>query len=111
MEYLMWLLVLSLALSLGFRESGIVSTPKRVMVAIRGVGLSLTVPLARSGPLRPSPEYLDALVTEANNRFRLNEAKLERLYQAVRETLFVPVDSEPHQGDNYQSVEIFQYKV
>ena len=93
--------LLSLALSLGFRESGIVSTPKRVMVAIRGVGLSLTVPLARSGPLRPSPEYLDALVTEANNRFRLNEAKLERLYQAVRETLFVPVDSEPHQGDNY----------
>lgn len=82
--------LLSMALALGFRESGIVSTSKRATVAIRGVGLSLSVPLARRGPLRPSEDFVVALVGEANQRFVANEDKLQRLYELVERELFVP---------------------
>jgi len=86
--------LLSLALSLGFRESGIVATAKRVTVAIRGVGLSLTVPLARRGALRPSDAYVVALVEEANQRFVTNETKLRRLFEMVEMELFVPTTAD-----------------
>ena len=43
--------LLSLALHLGFRESGLVVTQHRVTVAIRGHSLALCVPIARNGSL------------------------------------------------------------
>jgi tRNA wybutosine-synthesizing protein 3 len=82
--------LLSLALELGFRESGLVVTPHRVTVAIRGYSLALCVPLARRGPLRPSNEYLQVLVGQANQRMRANQEKLRRLQQQVQEELFCP---------------------
>ena len=91
--------LLSLALALGFRESGIVSTSKRVTVAIRGVGLGLTVPLGRRGALRPTDDYVVALVREANQRFVANENKLQRLYELVERELFVPKTA-GHGGDD-----------
>lgn len=97
--------LLSLALSLGLRESGIVATSKRVTVAIRGVGLSLTVPLARRGPLRPTEEYVAALVEEANRRFVANETKLRRLYVMVETQLFVPTTAADDSGGMQKSVD------
>ena len=82
--------LLSLALQLGFRESGLVVSSNRVTVAIRGHSLALCVPLARQGPLRPSSEYLEALIQESNARMRTNQEKLTRLYQMVQEKLFRP---------------------
>lgn len=82
--------LLSLALQLGFRESGLIVTQHRVTVAIRSHSLALCVPLARQGPLRPSPAFLEALVKEANVRIQSNQEKLERLYQMVQDVLFRP---------------------
>jgi len=91
--------LLGLALALGFRESGLVLPSKnnnRVTVAIRGMSLALTVPLAFDGPLCPSREYLRALVDQANHRMELNQSKLQRLYHSVRESLFrtAPINSD-----------------
>ena len=86
--------LLSLALQLGFRESGLVVSPHRVTVAIRGHSLALCVPLSRQGPLRPSDAYLEALMQEANQRMRLNQEKLKRLELKIQETLFRPAMSE-----------------
>jgi len=82
--------LLSVALQLGFRESGIVVSSNRVTVAIRTHSLALCVPLARRGPLRPPHAYLGTLVKEANTRMQSNQEKLQRLYGSVQETLFMP---------------------
>jgi tRNA wybutosine-synthesizing protein 3 len=79
---------LSLALQLGFRESGLVVSPTRVTVAIRSHSLSLCVPLAYSGALRPSDDYLVALVEEANQQMKNNMDKLNRLENEIRTLLF-----------------------
>lgn len=80
--------LLALALRLGFRESGLVISQHRVTVAIRSHSLILNVPLARQGPLRPSPAFLESLIKEANLRMQSNQAKLKRLYGAVQGNLF-----------------------
>jgi tRNA wybutosine-synthesizing protein 3 len=80
--------LLSLALQLGFRESGLVVTPSRVTVAIRSHSLALTVPLAYSGPLRPTDEYLIALVEEANQQMKSNLEKMNRLETEIQRVLF-----------------------
>ena len=86
--------LLALALDMGFRESGLVlpttrrNANNRVTVAIRGVSLSLVVPLTFRGPLRPSRAYLKALVHQANRRLKANESKLQRLTTIIKETLF-----------------------
>ncbi len=80
--------LLTIAFNLGFRESGLVVTPKRITVAIRTHSLSLCVPISSSGNLRPTNAYLVELVTEANERFNLNEQKLNALELDVRKNLF-----------------------
>ena len=77
------------------RESGTVITEKRITVALRGYALALTIPLAANGPLRPSNEYLEILIDEANDRFRKNEQNLRKLYQGLEKELF---------GGKYQSI-------
>ena len=54
--------LLTIACNLGFRESGLVVTSKRITVAIRSHSLSLTVPIASSGNLRPDDSYITQLV-------------------------------------------------
>jgi tRNA wybutosine-synthesizing protein 3 len=85
--------LLQLALRLGFRESGLIVTASRITVAIRGYGLTLSVPLALQGPLRTSEEYLVALVGEANRRLRTNITRIQRVYDEVELDLFRPVQS------------------
>ena len=80
--------LLSLALQLGFRESGLVVSQHRVTVAIRGHSLALCVPIARRGSLRPDNDYLSSLVNEANSRMQLNQEKLQRLYETIQESMF-----------------------
>jgi len=70
------------------RESGAMITEKRVTVALRGHALALTVPLAARGPLRPSEEYLEMLVNEANDRFEKNENRMLNLYEGIENELF-----------------------
>lgn len=94
--------LLSLALQLGFRESGIVVTPLRVTVAIRSHSLALTVPLAYSGPLRPTDEYLVALVEEANQKMKSNMEKLNRLETEIKRVLFRDRQTEASSNDNQQ---------
>ncbi|GFH45407.1 hypothetical protein CTEN210_01881 [Chaetoceros tenuissimus] len=90
--------LLKIALDLGFRESGTVITPKRITVAIRSHSLSLTVPLASYGRLRPDNTYLEELVSEANDRFVSNEKKLDRLEKKIRETLFQSTKDHGNEG-------------
>jgi tRNA wybutosine-synthesizing protein 3 len=80
--------LLTLALNLGFRESGTVITTKRITVAIRGYSLALSTPLSSGGPLRPSREYITELVREANERFELNEEKLNNFERQVQHLFF-----------------------
>jgi tRNA wybutosine-synthesizing protein 3 len=79
---------LSLALQLGFRESGLVVTPSRVTIAVRSHSLALTVPLAYSGTLRPPDDYLIALVEEANQQMHSNLKKLNRLESEIKRMFF-----------------------
>lgn len=85
--------LLQLALQLGFRESGLIMTASRITVAIRGYGLTLSVPLALQGPLRTSEQYLVALVGEANRRLRTNLARIQKVYDEIEQNLFRPMQS------------------
>jgi tRNA wybutosine-synthesizing protein 3 len=85
--------LLQLALRLGFRESGLIVTATRITVAIRGYGLTLSVPLALQGPLRTSEEYLVALVAEANRRLRTNITRIQKVHDEIEQELFRPVQS------------------
>jgi tRNA wybutosine-synthesizing protein 3 len=89
--------LLTLALGLGFRESGLVVTETRVTVAIRGYSLAMTMPLAREGSLRPPDDYLIALMQQANLRMRQNQDKLVQLYDKVRDSLFQKICAVPQE--------------
>ena len=80
--------LLTLALENGLRESGTIQTTKRITVAIRSQSLSLCLPLAYNGPLRPNDEYLKSLVDEANSRHELNKQKLLRFTKSIENHLF-----------------------
>ena len=95
--------LLTIACNLGFRESGLVVTSKRITVAIRSHSLSLTVPIASSGNLRPDDSYINQLVQEANERFYRNEKKLNALEEEVKSNLF--------QNDTMQNVETLSFRI
>jgi tRNA wybutosine-synthesizing protein 3 len=90
---------LSLALQLGFRESGLVVTPSRVTIAVRSHSLALTVPLAYSGALRPPDGYLIALVEEANQQMQSNLKKLNRLESEIKQIFFRDKSSNEHRNE------------
>ena len=79
LKYGRWLL--QLVLSLGFRESGMIITDKKCMIAIRSHSLSMQVPIYSSIALPPA--YLHQLVKEANERFQSNHSKLLQLQSAL----------------------------
>ncbi len=90
--------LLTIALNMGFRESGLVVTDKRVTVAIRSHSLSTVTPLFPStnkddesphhSSLCVPPSYLRALVKDANERLEANWKHLDRLYRSIESTLF-----------------------
>jgi len=75
--------LLKLGLELGYRESGIVATSSKIVVALRSMGLALSVPLGfKNTLLYPGDEYLRELVDVANAKMQENHTKLKRLEQA-----------------------------
>ena len=60
--------LLQAALAAGFRESGLVLKPEKVMLAIRTTANSLELPLHLGGRQLVSGDALDALVAHANGR-------------------------------------------
>lgn len=76
-----WLL--QLALSNGFRESGLVlSGSAKTMLAIRTTANSIELPVADAGRQLLDPEYLRFLVDYANAKFEANIRKLDALLSA-----------------------------
>ena len=109
--------LLTIALNLGFRESGLVVTDKRVTVAIRSHSLATATPLfpstivetnietnspstfctspSSSSSLCVPPSFLRALVEDANRRLEANWKLLDRLYRSIESILFEVRSSPP----------------
>lgn len=86
--------LLTIALNLGFRESGLVVTEKRVTVAIRSHSLATATPLFPSSTSNGEASwyvpasYLRALVRDANQRLETNWKHLDKLYRSIESNLF-----------------------
>lgn len=86
-EAAQWLV--SLAISCGFRESGITSaTSKRVIIAIR-CSIRLEVPLGYSERIMVSPEYLTYLVELANEKMGANRKRTDGFLDALLKNGFL----------------------
>ncbi|XP_038981938.1 tRNA wybutosine-synthesizing protein 2/3/4 isoform X2 [Phoenix dactylifera] len=68
--------LVSTAISCGFRESGMTSIQKRIMVAIR-CSIRLEVPLGQIGFIMISPEYVRYLVRIANDKMEANRKRTD----------------------------------
>jgi tRNA wybutosine-synthesizing protein 3 len=75
--------MVSIAISSGFRESGITSAGKRVIVAIR-CSIRLEVPLGTSETVMVSPEYVRYLVGVANEKMEANRKRTEGFLRALQ---------------------------
>ncbi|KAG0481458.1 hypothetical protein HPP92_012316 [Vanilla planifolia] len=76
--------LVSTAISCGFRESGITSIQKRVMVAIR-CSIRLEVPLGQIGLIMVTPEYVRYLVTVANEKMEANRQRTDGFLHVLQE--------------------------
>ncbi|CAI9087185.1 OLC1v1021196C3 [Oldenlandia corymbosa var. corymbosa] len=75
--------LVSLAISCGFRESGITSvSKKRVIIAIR-CSIRMEVPLGNTQKVMVSPEYLDYLIRVANDKMEANKKRTDLLFEAL----------------------------
>lgn len=75
--------LVSLAISCGFRESGITSVnKKRVIVAIR-CSIRLEVPLGDTHKLMVTPEYVEYLVGIANDKMEANRRRTNNFLAAL----------------------------
>ncbi|XP_057415045.1 tRNA wybutosine-synthesizing protein 2/3/4 [Lotus japonicus] len=71
--------LVSLAISSGFRESGITNANKRVIIAIR-CSIRMEVPLGDTHNLMVTPEYVRYLVRVANDKMEANRKRTERFH-------------------------------
>lgn len=78
---------MSLAISCGFRESGVTSVNKRVIIAIR-CSIRLEVPLGDSDRIMVSPEYVRYLVEVANEKMDANRKRSERFFALLQSNGF-----------------------
>ncbi|XAR65643.1 tRNA(Phe) [7-((3-amino-3-carboxypropyl)-4-demethyl)wyosine(37)-N(4)]- methyltransferase [Bertholletia excelsa] len=74
--------LVSLAISCGFRESGITSVNKRVIIAIR-CSIRLEVPLGDSERVLVSSEYVRYLVGIANEKMEANRQRTDSFFNAL----------------------------
>ncbi|KAF5200292.1 tRNA wybutosine-synthesizing protein 2/3/4 [Thalictrum thalictroides] len=74
------------AISCGFRESGITSVHKRVIIAIR-CSIRLEVPLGSIGNMMVSPDYVRYLVSIANEKMEMNRKRTECFLQVLETKL------------------------
>lgn len=71
--------LVSLAISCGFRESGITSVSKRVIVAIR-CSIRLEVPLGEGETVMVTREYVEYLVRVANDKMEANRKRTDLFF-------------------------------
>ncbi|XP_031505706.1 tRNA wybutosine-synthesizing protein 2/3/4 [Nymphaea colorata] len=93
--------LVAMAISCGFRESGISSVSKRIMVAIR-CSIRLEVPLGEMGRMMVSPEYVRYLVGIANEKMAANRKRTDAflgLFTASKG----PADVSPLGNDDKQT--------
>lgn len=74
--------LVSLAISCGFRESGITSVSKRVIIAIR-CSIRLEVPLGDTEKIMVSVEYVKYLVELANEKMEANRKRTDSFLDAL----------------------------
>lgn len=74
------------AISCGFRESGITSIGKRIMVALR-CSIRMEVPVADKGQMLVSRDYIRYLVNLANEKMESNKKRTEHFYRVFKEQL------------------------
>ncbi|KAL6567498.1 hypothetical protein OROGR_001166 [Orobanche gracilis] len=79
--------LVSLAISCGFRESGITSVSKRLIIAVR-CSIRLEVPLGDSQKLMVSPEYVEFLVEAANEKMGANRKRTDLFYNKLIDSGF-----------------------
>ncbi|XP_020630206.1 tRNA wybutosine-synthesizing protein 3 homolog [Orbicella faveolata] len=79
--------MLKVALTSGFKNSGIVIGKKaNVIVAVRSTQ-SLEVPLAHKGELMVSYKYIEFLVNAANKKLEENQTRINRFFENLRQLL------------------------
>lgn len=79
--------LVSLAISCGFRESGITSVSKRVIVAIR-CSIRLEVPLGDGEKVMVPREYVQYLVRVANDKMEANRKRTDLFFEKLLENGF-----------------------
>ncbi|KAK4485080.1 hypothetical protein RD792_007688 [Penstemon davidsonii] len=79
--------LVSLAISCGFRESGITSVSKRVIIAIR-CSIRMEVPLGDSEKIMVSKEYVEYLVEVANEKMGANRKRTDHFHEKLIENWF-----------------------
>ncbi|KAL2339187.1 hypothetical protein Fmac_013633 [Flemingia macrophylla] len=77
--------LVSLAISCGFRESGITSAGKRVIIAIR-CSIRMEVPLGDTSNIMVTPQYVRYLVMLANHKMEANWKRTQRFIQILHST-------------------------
>ncbi|XP_068668114.1 tRNA wybutosine-synthesizing protein 2/3/4 isoform X2 [Aristolochia californica] len=75
--------LVSTAIACGYRESGITSLHKRIMVAIR-CSIRLEVPLGEIGNIMVSPKYLEYLIGIANEKMVANRRRTDGFLQVLQ---------------------------
>ncbi|KAK8470851.1 hypothetical protein PHAVU_003G078700 [Phaseolus vulgaris] len=84
--------LVSLAISCGFRESGITNAKKRVIIAIR-CSIRMEVPLGDTRTVMVTPEYIRYLVRVANDKMEANRKRTQRFFQVIQSTCSLITDN------------------
>ncbi|KAL0542912.1 hypothetical protein IC582_017993 [Cucumis melo] len=78
--------LVSTAISCGFRESGITSASKRVIIAIR-CSIRMEVPLGTSEKIMVTPEYVQYIVNVANEKMVANKKRTDGFLKALQSSI------------------------
>ncbi|KAJ8761812.1 hypothetical protein K2173_004661 [Erythroxylum novogranatense] len=95
--------LVSLAISSGFRESGITSAGKKRVIAGIRCSIRMEVPLGDSDNLLVSQEYVRFLVDVANRKMEANRKRTEGLLTVLRDNGFVGPETTPSENVNVAS--------
>lgn len=74
--------LVTVAIKCGFRESGITSVEKRVIVGIR-CSIRMEVPLGEKGRILASREFVEFLIHVANKKMEANRKRTDGFFQAL----------------------------
>ncbi|KAK7363744.1 hypothetical protein VNO77_05898 [Canavalia gladiata] len=93
--------LVSLAISCGFRESGITNANKRVIIAIR-CSIRMEVPLGDTQKIMVTPEYVRYLVQVANDKMEANRKRTDRFLLVLQSSGFVLADNTNHLSPTHE---------